>query len=42
LSTLTLDYAQLMISIRRFAAFDGVGLLLLLAAFLSTRKGIQK
>ena len=41
LSTLTTEYALLAESIRRFVAFDGIGLLLLLAAFFSARKGLQ-
>lgn len=38
LSTLTAEYDTLAASIRRFAAFDGVGLLLLIFALLSARK----
>jgi len=38
LSTLTAEYAVLSASITRFATFDGLGLLLLLVAFLLVRK----
>jgi hypothetical protein len=39
LSTLTVGYATLSASITRFIAFDGVGLVFLLVAFLSIWKG---
>lgn len=40
LSTLTAEYATLAASIWRFVAFDGIGLLLLIAALVSVRKSI--
>ena len=41
LSTLTAGYAPLAASITRFMTFDGIGLILLLAAFLLVRRGVQ-
>jgi hypothetical protein len=42
LSTLTAEYAALAASITRFATFDGIGLLLLLAAFLLVRESLRQ